>query len=482
MFGLSDALQSVADNRARLLSGRGDGLVFAGLLLLIVALPLYKGGNRDVVIAVFGAAMSVLLTLWFALFALGLVTLTDRLRACAPIIFLWLLWLLYLVAQQVDWPIEVVREAVPYLASHWPEKAEFMRATVSLGDSRLYLIESYAYFAVFLLVLLTVRGSRRQKAVGLVLVCSGVFQALYGIAVLLSGAKTGFFGEPASPLGAAIGTFVNRNHFACYLALTGSVGIGLVVADLTNRQASNWRARFRNFMDFMLSETVLYRVLVAVLVVALVASRSRMGNIAFFNALAIAGLIYVVLRERELFVKSILMFATFFLVDFMILSNWFGLEQLLTRLENTSVLTETRVDVFPDLMIAAKAYWPFGAGAGSFYAVYPEFRSPEVWTMRYHAHNDYMEFAIETGVFGLALLGGIVSLVMYHALFLLLRRKDRLVGGIAFAGIMSTVFMGVHSTVDFNFQIPANAATYVVILGLVASCSHQRRSRSVGAT
>lgn len=125
----------------------------------------------------------------------------------------------------------------------------------------------------------------------------------------------------------------------------------------------------------------------------------------------------------------------------------------------------------------ALRYTKLRSEGGTFYTAFPEFRSPEISKLHYHAHNDYMEFAIETGVFGLTFLGGIVSLVMWHAVRLLRRRKDRLVGGIAFAGIMSTIAMLIHATVDFNFQIPANAATYVAILGLVMSCSLDRRAQ-----
>lgn len=465
--------------------GRGDGLVFLGLAVALFVFPLARGGNRLWAVSLFDTAIFALATLWVLLFMFGRVEVSVSLARARPIILLWLLWLAYLLFQLLPLPIPLVETLSPRAVEHYQaadvlagEVSQFHHLSVSPGDTLAHLLESVGLLVLFMLVLVTVRGQQRQHFLALTLLFAGVFQAMYGILFLLSGAKTGLFGDVASPSGVATGTFVNRNHFAGFLEITGAVGVGLVLADLKGRSGGNWRARFRNFVDFLLSDTVRLRVFIAIMVVALVMTRSRMGNIAFFNALAVAGMIYILLRERRLFFKSLLLFATFFVVDLLILGNWFGLDQLVERLESTRVSDEMRIDIFPDLRRAAEAYWPFGSGAGTFYTAFPEFRSPEISKLHYHAHNDYMEFAIETGVVGLALLGGIVALVMWHALRLLRHRKNRLVGGIAFAGIMSTIALGMHATVDFNLQIPANAATYVVILALVMSCSSQGRGQA----
>jgi putative inorganic carbon (HCO3(-)) transporter len=468
--------------RDKLLWGRGDGLVFLGIAIMLFVFPMARGGNRLWATSLFDAAIFALGALWALLFVFGRVEARSGAARSRPIILLWLLWLAYLLLQLMPLPIPLVETLSPRAAAHYqsidavrggPGQAYML--SISPGDTLNHLLESAGLLVLFVLVLLTARDGRRRHFLALTLVFAGVFQAMYGILFLLSGAKTGMFGDVVSPLGAATGTFVNRNHLAGYLEITGAVGIGLVLADLKSRGAGNWRARFRNFIDFLLSDTARLRVLIAIMVIALVLTRSRMGTIAFFNALAMAGLMYVLLRERRLFFKALLLFATFFLIDLLILGSWFGLDELVARLENTQVSQEARINVFPALRLAMDAYWPFGSGGGTFYTAFPEFRPPEISKLYYHAHNDYLEFAIETGAFGLALLGGIILLVMVHAIRLLLNRKDRLVGGIAFAGLMATIAVGVHSTVDFNLQIPANAAAYVTILGLVMSCSPHRR-------
>ncbi len=46
------------------------------------------------------------------------------------------------------------------------------------------------------------------------------------------------------------------------------------------------------------------------------------------------------------------------------------------------------------------------------------------------------------------------------------RRRDPLMRGMSFAVIMGIIAMMSHATVEFNLQMPANAATFVVLLSL----------------
>jgi hypothetical protein len=45
------------------------------------------------------------------------------------------------------------------------------------------------------------------------------------------------------------------------------------------------------------------------------------------------------------------------------------------------------------------------------------------------------------------------------------RRWDPLARGMGFAAVMGIVALGIHSTVDFNLQIPANAFAFMILLG-----------------
>jgi O-antigen ligase len=83
-----------------------------------------------------------------------------------------------------------------------------------------------------------------------------------------------------------------------------------------------------------------------------------------------------------------------------------------------------------------------------------------------HAHNDYLEFLLEFGVGGLALLGAAVLGSLVAAVSVLRRRRDPLLRGCAFASLMGIGAILIHSTADFNLRIPANAALFMVLLAL----------------
>jgi O-antigen ligase len=107
-----------------------------------------------------------------------------------------------------------------------------------------------------------------------------------------------------------------------------------------------------------------------------------------------------------------------------------------------------------------------GTGGGSFHTAYPRYRPGTIGAFYDHTHQDYLEILADTGVVGLGLLAMIVSLSFVAALTALRRRNDVLMRGMAFAAVMGITAILIHSTVDFNLQIPANAATFMVVLAL----------------
>ena len=107
-----------------------------------------------------------------------------------------------------------------------------------------------------------------------------------------------------------------------------------------------------------------------------------------------------------------------------------------------------------------------GAGPGTFYVAFPKYRQEKVVAFFDYAHNDYAQFASESGLLGLALLGVFVALSLGAALIAQWRRRDPLMRGMSFACIMGTTAILIHSWVDFNLQIPANAVLFMVILAL----------------
>ena len=80
-----------------------------------------------------------------------------------------------------------------------------------------------------------------------------------------------------------------------------------------------------------------------------------------------------------------------------------------------------------------------------------------------HAHNDYVELLTGTGSAGF-LLGAGAGLVFFRNVFRRWRQKRSMFGKcIGAGGLASLVAIAIHSFVDFNLHIPANAMLFAVI-------------------
>lgn len=464
----------------------GERGIFFGLILLVFALPIPFGSNVPWIKPLIGIAISVLFISWIALCMTGRVNIpTARLSENRWPICLWVLWLCWVLFQIVPLPFPLVEVLSPMAAMHYmsafPDAAQ-LRWPLSIDSGRTHnqLLLSFSFFLLYMLVLLLVGMQRRLAQLAGAIVIAGVLQAVYGSIMVLSGLEYGFFIKKVAYLGRATGTFINANHLAGYLEISAAVGIGLIVADLRGKIASDWRQRLRNFTELVFSRRLRVRVLVSLMVIAIVLTRSRMGNTAFFVSLMACGTLYILLRERRLLLKSILLFASFLVIDLFIVSNWFGLEKVVERIEQTPFSADVRASIAPELARAVDAYWLTGAGLGTFSTAFLPFRVSDPMFYYDHAHNDYAEFMIEVGIIGCLLLSALVLVTVVHALRVMAGRRDRMKTGVALAAFMALTAMALHSTVDFNLQIPANAATLVVLMAMVNSCSHQSESKSMG--
>ena len=473
MLTREGALTSIPDNRQHLFVGRGDGVVFAGLLVAICLLPLVKGGNREWLVMWFSVAIFALLALWSMLFAAGRVCFARAIGPALPVISLWLLWLLYLVLQNMSWPVAAVESSAPFLYEHYsllalvnqslPDNLPF---TVSTGESRLYLVESLGYFFLFVLVLLTVRGTKRRQFLAMTLVFSGLFQALYGSFVVLTGIDYLFFSGQENNPGSATGTFSVRNHFAGYLEMGLALGIGLLVGTLNTGQAARtWREFFVDSIDTLLGPKMRLRIFLAIMVIALVLSRSRMGNAAFFMSLPLCGVLFMIL-QRKIHKGAIILFVSLILVDVLIVSQWFGLDQVAERIQSTSTETEMRDEVIRDTLTMLPDYQLFGSGAGTYMQTFQRYDDVRAARMVDFAVNDYLEFLVEFGWVGYVPLAILVLYSLFKAANAMAKRRTQLFRGIGFGAMMGTVSILIHSFVDFNLQMPANALLFVLLLAL----------------
>jgi O-antigen ligase len=276
----------------------------------------------------------------------------------------------------------------------------------------------------------------------------------------------------------ALGSFANRNHFAGYLVMCLSLGLGLLIGSLTGEASRGWRQFLRNIVAWILSPKMLLRLALVVMVIALVLTHSRMGNTSFFVSLLVAGAIALLLAKRATR-SMVVLIASLIVIDIFVVGAYFGVQKVLDRIEQTRMEAENRPDIARDALRMWKDYPVFGSGLGSFHLVFPRYSKQDLGDLYTHAHNDYVEFACDTGVIGVALLGLLVFSSFLAALRAQAARRDPLMRGISFGAMMAIIALGMHSSVDFNLQIPSNALTFMLLLAFAwISLYHGDRGES----
>jgi len=126
---------------------------------------------------------------------------------------------------------------------------------------------------------------------------------------------------------------------------------------------------------------------------------------------------------------------------------------------------------------AALDFAPLGSGVGTFVNVYPRYEDPAQVEMTYmnHAHNEYLQIALETGVPGLLLLAMFFQWWMRRT-FSVWRDSEH--GDVfAQAATIASAAILVHSIVDYPLRTTAVSSVFALCCGLMATARGRTSSR-----
>ena len=481
-----------------------DNVLFYLLLGLFVWLPLPLGSNRPWAVAIMEVWVFSLSLFWLLLYVYNKVYFNRLFFAVKIPLFCFALFIAFVFLQTVSLPLSIVSLISPNTASIYQDTFAVLglpEQAVSLSlnpyETSAKVLESICYLLIFCLVILLINSHSRLKIFVYTLIVCGVFQAAYGTLMTLSGLEYGFFIAKEYGEGVATGTYINRNHFAGFLEMCLALGVGVLVSTLHSSSSVTRNEFWRRFIDIFLGNKIRLRVGLAIMVIALVSSHSRMGNAAFFVSMSIMGLVYLLLVKKAPR-NVMILFISLLIIDVFIVGNWFGLDKLIDRFEKTHISivntqdkkinvdqfsgenkralqlyemklesnTETRDEVYRDTLEMIKVNPVTGTGGGTYINSYLQYRGNDIYKVYDHTHNDYLEFLAEYGVAGTSVLAILVLYSFSNALLAIRQRKSSFMQGIAFASAMGILSLMLHSFSDFNLQIPANAALFVVLLAL----------------
>lgn len=446
----------------------------AGLVLLVLLAPLPFGSVSRTSIFVLG--------LWVA--ALGWLVLATRpfSSLSAPVRHgSWLLLASLAIGALhiVPLPRSVASLLSPRAVARldalpWGSPASWVPVSAHPEATRSYLARLAALGVLFLVAAALASRERGYRAILGGVLGAGVFQALYGSYEYLSGHDHIFAYVKRFYTDAATGTYINQNHFAGALEMAFLAGLGFILArrppDTAVRSTVGWRQRVLTLVEGERAGAIALATAVAVVGLGLVLSYSRAGLAS--AALASAVVLWVDARRHRgrrrrgpilVLLGSVLVLVT--------LAGWGRVGGDLWRQMQAITWEEGRIRVWRDSLAIVQDHPILGTGLGTFQSVYPAYRSPRVQLVYEHAHNDYLQLLVEAGIVG-TLLALLVAVAYWGAVIRAVRRRHTpdlplLLG--AAGGLLSLML---HETIDFNLQIPANAALFSALAGALIGALH----------
>jgi O-antigen ligase len=380
----------------------------------------------------------------------------------------------FILLQAIPLPLSLILKLSPArfvgpAAEGWPPNSTWATLSIYPHDTWMAWIKFLSYLSAFALSAYVFDSRSRKSALVKGLIYLGVFEAAYGSIQYLTGWQKIFTYTKQYYTAEATGTFINHNHFAGFLELTLPFVMAYVFYFFQMWTVGRRQRRSLSGSGELGSagiQSLLYLFLVLIFLVALVFSRSRGGILAAaFTVFVVAVLAQFRARRKGWFVGL-----SIFLLVAVAYGLWIGLDPILSRFEQMGEAhyfqLEGRLSFWKDSMALIGQYPFTGVGLGDFGVAFQRFQTSWVTNLVDHAHNDYVEFAVETGLVGAVLLFLPILYLLGKMIVSFLKDSRRYRPAILLGCIGSTLAILLHSITDFNLQIPSNALVFSIVLGI----------------
>ncbi len=344
--------------------------------------------------------------------------------------------------------------AVQWLPLFWPLTGLIAIALLQL----IFRVTAYSFLtrtdllkvtSYFVIVFLAAQAFQTRESLSkltwfLMLLCFGI--SLFAIAQHFTSDHQIYWMSEFQVNADPFGPYVNRNHFAGFIELTLPTSLAMMAFGGVKRD-----------------RLALIGLLALVPIGAIVLSGSRGGIIGFCFEI---GMLFLLLRTRRRKSSgSRLMVAGIAALIALAFVAWIGVGR---AVEKFSALNAHEPSVTRRLsmargglhMFAAHPVW--GSGLGTLVAVYPLYETVYDGRLVDHVHNDYVEGLAETGI-----LGGLCGVAFLWILFCNAKKnffaeQGHFSRALHAGAIIAVSGMLLHSFVDFNLHIPANALLFLL--------------------
>jgi len=310
------------------------------------------------------------------------------------------------------------------------------------------------YIIIFYLVIHTVRTRSQFRHIVFLIISMAVFLSVFGF--FKSFGVNPFYWWDYPDLNQSgyriTSTFGNPDHLAGYMEMALPLILGLFLKD--------YKGGKRFLMIY----------LTIIISAALVMTLSRGGWIG-----SLAGMTFMSLslmnsrhfKHKKLLIALIIGFAS---LMFIVLNSTAVVERIRTITDQEEMTIYSRMLAWEGVIEMIKDYPLAGTGPGTFSFIFTQYQSPGLNSHFTMAHNDYLHFISETGIF-------LIPVIMwflfsfYKRVFKKMKNRSRLVRGITLGSVSGVTAILVHSMADFNLHIPANALLFTILTAVAVAPS-----------
>jgi O-antigen ligase len=324
--------------------------------------------------------------------------------------------------------------------------------SVHPGISFRALVLYINYFVVFYIVVNITKSRKQLISLIYIIIGVGVFLSFFGLFK-----RFGFnpfqwwaYGELSYPKEMLSSTYGNHNHLAGYLEM--AIPLALMAFIIK---------RFNGGKLYLM----IY--LVFIMIIAFILTLSRGGWISFTVGMIFLG--FVLIRSRYINRKNILysiMGGAIILILVILVSTPVAERIRSVEKGGEEASLSSRIMVWGGVLNIIKEYPLLGSGPGTFKTINTQYQPPGLNKRFVMAHNDYLHLISETGLILIPIITWIF-VMLYREALIKIRNSSRLIRGATLGAITGITSILVHSIIDFNLHIPANAFLFSVFIAII---------------
>ena len=374
--------------------------------ILIIFLIIFNGGNYDMY-----PQFNFVLVGSFFLYCFTDINYKAHIKKFLfenkKIVLIYIVFLSYLIFQIIPFQQELIKFLSPSKYKILLDLDYNNFSSISLDPLKTYLnFLNYTSLILFLIIFKTIFFKERHILnFYYFLVISGFFTSIVAVYFYLIGNPDFLFISNDSYKNSATGFFINRTVFSCFLNLCFLAGLEyLSLIDIIK-----YKKKDSYFTKIYL------RIFLLFITIGIITSLSRIGNFLFLTVIILYLINQFFLKDK----KNIFMFYSLILIiffDILLFGIYFGGLEIIDRFaflknelisysnNNSLILTTNRGDLALFGLHQLKNFLFFGYGSGSFEILFKIFYLNTDIKYANHAHFDFIEFAGELGIIGVAIL------------------------------------------------------------------------------